>query len=97
MQDDRPLPGQGCACDEKSDVEASGGRIRGSLGFPGKQDFPDQFQFRVPAFEFVGIVYAGKLQQAREGLGAAADLAARDGKACLAFEGHLPLGKWLMT
>jgi hypothetical protein len=68
MQDDRPLPGQGCACGEKSDVEASIGRILGNLGFPGKQDFPDQFQFRVPAFEFVGIFYAGKLQQAREDL-----------------------------
>jgi hypothetical protein len=93
MQDDRSLPGQGCACGEKSGVEASGGRILGNLGFPGKQDFPDQFQFRVPAFEFVGIVYAGKLQQAREGLGAADDLAGPDGKACVAVEGHLPLGK----
>jgi hypothetical protein len=63
-------------------------------GFPSKQNLPDQFQFRVPAFEFAGIVYAGKLQQAREGLGAAADLAGPDGKACVAVEGHLPLRKW---
>ena len=36
---------------------------RGNLGFPSKQDFPDQFQFRVRAFEFVGIVYAGNLSR----------------------------------
>jgi hypothetical protein len=60
MPDDRPHPGQGCACGEKSDVEASIGRILGNLGFPGKQDLPDQFHFQVPAFEFVGTVYAGK-------------------------------------
>ena len=32
-------------------------------GFPSKQDFSDQFQFRVPAFEFVGIVYAGNFSR----------------------------------
>ena len=86
MQDARPFWGQGCACDEKSGVGANSRRIPGNLGFPGKQDFPDQFQFRVPAFDFVRIVYAGKLQQAREGLGAAADLTGRDGKACVALK-----------
>jgi len=65
-------------------------------GFPGKQDLPDQFQFRVRAFEFVGTVYAGKLQRAREGYGAADGLAGPNGKACVAVEGHRPLGKWLM-
>jgi hypothetical protein len=39
------------------------------------------FSFRVPAFEFVRILYAGKLQQASDGLGAANDLASTDGRA----------------
>ena len=59
MQDDRSLSGQDCACRQKSGVEANSRRIPGNLGFPSKQNLPDQFQFRVPAFEFVGIVYAG--------------------------------------
>jgi hypothetical protein len=59
MQDARPFRGQGCACRQKSGAEANSRRIPGNLGFPSKQNLPDQFQFRVPAFEFAGIVYAG--------------------------------------
>jgi hypothetical protein len=60
MQDARPFRGQGCACRQKSGVEANSRRIPGNLGFPtAKQNLPDQYQFRVPAFEFAGIVYAG--------------------------------------
>jgi hypothetical protein len=78
---------------QKSGVEANSRRIPGNLGFTGKQNLPDQFQFRVPAFEFVGIVYAGELQHAGDGLGAANDLARPDGKAGIAVEGHLSAGE----
>ena len=51
MQDDRPLPGQGSACGEKSGVaEANGGRILGNLGFPGKQDFPEASDIPIGIF-----------------------------------------------
>ena len=63
MQDDRSLSGQDCACRQKSGVEANSRRIPGNLGFPSKQNLPDQFRFRVPAFEFVGIVYAGNFSR----------------------------------
>ena len=58
IQDDRPLPEQGCVCDEKSDVEASGGRIRGNLGFPNKQDLLINFSVGFQTFEFLRMVNA---------------------------------------
>ena len=83
VQDDRPLPGQGCPCGEKSGVvEANGGRILGNLGFPDKQDFPDQFQFRVPAFEVPGVVDAGNFSRPAKDLVPRMTLPAQTAKMC---------------
>ena len=59
MQDDRPLPGQGCACREKSGVEASGGRIFGNLGSRVSRISLINFGVGFQPFEFLRIVNAG--------------------------------------
>jgi len=89
VQNDGPLPGQGGAGRQEPVVQADGRWILGDLRFPGEQDFPDQFQFRVPGFKFPRVVDAGKLQETSDG-GCAGDVLSRpNGEFRVAVEGDL--------
>ena len=69
----------------------AGGKAKGQwelpdLGLSGKQDFLDEFQPRVPAFRFMGVVEARRPDEIRDGLRAVISLGRPDGELRVAIK-----------